>query len=347
MLNALLTRAKATPVGHALAGALSPRTKARLRRLLSERRVRADAATAAHTNQLCDLLAASLYAEARRSPRFQDPRRLLGAGRKVFSQHDEDGIIAEIFRRVGTTNRFFVEFGCGDGLENCTTHLLLDRWRGVWLDGSAANLEVIRERFAHLLADGTLAARYTFITAENIEALFAELRVPEELDFLSIDIDYNDYWIWRAIQRWSPRVVAIEYNASLGDTAACVAPYGATRIWDGTNFYGASLRALEALGAAKGYRLVGCNFTGVTSFFVRDDLVGDRFAAPFTAANHYEPARYWVRMPNGHRPSFGPWVFPTVDADATDATDAAPGAVAAGDWTPVRRDDLQPAPPGF
>ena len=55
--------------------------------------------------------------------------------------------------------------------------------------------------------------------------------------------------------------------------------------------------------------MVGCNYTGVTAFFVRDDLVGDHFAAPFTAENHYEPPRYFVRMPNGHAPGFGPVVL--------------------------------------
>ncbi len=42
---------------------------------------------------------------------------------------------------------------------------------------------------------------------------------------------------------------------------------------------GASLKALERLGRTKGYCLVGCNYTGVTAFFVREDLAADRFAA--------------------------------------------------------------------
>ena len=30
----------------------------------------------------------------------------------------------------------------------------------------------------------------------------------------------------------------------------------------------------------------------MNSFFVRDDLLGDHFAAPYTAENHYEPQRF-------------------------------------------------------
>jgi hypothetical protein len=52
------------------------------------------------------------------------------------------------------------------------------------------------------------------------------------------------------------------------------------------------LGALTDLAATKGYSLVGCGLTGVNAFFVRDDCVGARFLAPFTAEQHYEPPRY-------------------------------------------------------
>ena len=254
-----------------------------------------------------DLLARLIYEQARSSPRFQDSKRLLGAGFKVYSQHDEDGIIEEIFRRIGTTDRFFVEFGVGDGLENCTTYCLLKGWRGVWIDGSAACYQGVLQNLDFLIRDKTLKMLYSFITAENIEELFRSQQVPPEFDLLSIDIDRNDYWIWKAIEAYRPRVVAIEYNASWKQTAACVVPYDSSSTWDGvTNYYGASMKALELLGAQKGYSLVGCNFTGVTCFFVRNDLLGSHFEAPFTSENHFEPARYFVRMPNGHAPGFGP-----------------------------------------
>lgn len=261
-------------------------------------------------SQLTTLVAHALYEEARGSPRAAEPKRLLRHGFKVYSQHDEDGITEEIFNRVGTTNRFFVEFGVGDGLENGTAYCLLKGWGGVWIDGSAVCVDAIEKNFRPFIDAGRLRVRYSFITAENIEQLFSELRVPAEFDLLSIDIDNNDYWVWQAIRNYSPRVVAVEYNASFKQTAACVVPYSPTNIWNHTNYFGASLKALEGLGRQKGYSLVGCNYTGVTAFFVRDDLVGDRFAAPFTSENHYEPPRYFVRMPNGHPPGFGPVVTP-------------------------------------
>jgi hypothetical protein len=198
--------------------------------------------------RLNELMTSFTYEQAFLTPRFQDPKRLLSYGFKVHSQHDEDGIIEEIFRRIGTRDRFFVEFGVGDGLENCSAYLLLKQWRGAWIDGSALCYRGILKNMASAIKAGHLRALYAFITAQNIEELFFSLQVPVEFDFLSIDLDRNDYWIWEAIRKYRPRVVAIEYNASWKQTASCAVAYDANSIFDGTICYGASLKALEILG---------------------------------------------------------------------------------------------------
>lgn len=306
-LNVALTRLKSDRRISSLVQRVPPGLKARMRRTV-------DRATQpslsqqilAQTSRTNDLLAHIAYENAMSKPRYQDERRLLRYGFKAYSQHDEDGIIEEIFRRIGTTDRYFVEFGVGDGLENCTTYCLLKNWSGAWIDGSADCFEGIQRHLGFLIKEGRLRAKYSFITAENIESLFQELRVPGRFDFLSIDIDRNDYWVWKSITRYRPRVVAVEYNASFGSEAACAVPYNPTAIWDRTNYTGCSLKALEYLGKEKGYALVGCNYSGATAFFVREELLGDQFAAPYTSENHYEQARYFIRMLNGHRPNFGP-----------------------------------------
>ena len=50
---------------------------------------------------------------------------LSAAELRVFSQNGEDGVLAEIFSKIGTTNQFFVEFGVQDGIE-CNSFF---RWR--------------------------------------------------------------------------------------------------------------------------------------------------------------------------------------------------------------------------
>ena len=79
-------------------------------------------------------------------PRYGDPRRLLRYQYQVCSQNGEDGIIQEIFRRVGTTNRVFAEVGVGDGNENNTAFLLSQGWRGFWIDGSNEFVSAVKAR---------------------------------------------------------------------------------------------------------------------------------------------------------------------------------------------------------
>ena len=59
----------------------------------------------------------------------------------MFSQNGEDGLIAEIFKRIGTTNRYFVDFGSSDGFENNTVLLLRQGWGGLWIDADTAARE--------------------------------------------------------------------------------------------------------------------------------------------------------------------------------------------------------------
>jgi hypothetical protein len=242
-------------------------------------------------------------------PRNADPKRLVRHGYKVYSQNDEDGIIAEIFRRIGTTSRTFVEFGVETGVECNTAKLLIEGWRGLWIEANATSATAIRQNFAPFIADRKLVLQESRVTVENINTLIGQGGLSGEIDLLAIDIDGNDYWVWKAIDVAAPRVVVIEYNATLRPPMALVVPYRPDARWDGSNHYGASLEALVRLAAAKEYRLVGCSIAGVNAFFVRADLVGDRFLAPATAQEHYEPPRHYFHMlPAGHRSRPGPFV---------------------------------------
>ncbi|GAL95265.1 MULTISPECIES: hypothetical protein [Microcystis] len=241
-----------------------------------------------------------------KNPKYDNPRKLNRYEFKVFSQAGEDGIISEIFNRIGTTNKFFVEFGVGNGLENNSAYLLVKGWQGYWIEGSERFCKSIRQSFEDLIANQQLTLKNTFITAANIEDLFREGNVPTELDLLSIDIDGNDYWVWQAITNYRPRVVIVEYNAIYPPESSWVMQYNPSHQWKYNSHVGSSLKALEKLGHQKGYKLVGCSFSGVNAFFVREDLLADHFFSPFSAENHYEPARYFLcSQKAGHPRAFG------------------------------------------
>jgi len=224
--------------------------------------------------------------------RAADPKTLTAYGYTAYSQADEDGILQEIFQRIGTTDRRFVEFGCGDGLENNSTYLLLTGWTGLWMDGSPQNIKDVRREFTDYLSDGRLVLNQVFITRENINSLISSAGFEGEIDLLSIDIDGNDYWMWEAITAIRPRVVAIEYNATFRPPHKLVQEYNESHVWKSNNYFGCSLKALEELGERMKYVLVGCSYAGTNAFFIREDLAGDKFSAPYTAEHHYREPMY-------------------------------------------------------
>lgn len=175
--------------------------------------------------------------------------------RKWFAQSGEDRIAARIFKQIGVTNRFAVEFGAADGRRKSNTKYFRDRgWSSRLFDVQPLDPEV----------------QQATMTAENVNAIFAEAGIPQEFDLLSIDIDGNDLWVWKALT-YRPRVVIIEYNPKFGPFKSRTVPYDPARFWDGTIYYGASVLALTRLGAEKGYDLVASTRSNL--IFVRAGLV--------------------------------------------------------------------------
>lgn len=234
--------------------------------------------------------------------RLRDPRALERFGYKVYSQNDEDGILQEIFRRIGTTNRVFVEFGTQDGLESIGHYLLLRGWRGLWIEGDEDAVERIKEYFRPAIFARQLSVRNEFITKDNINSIISSAGISGQIDLLSVDVDGNDYHIWKAIEVVSPRVVIVEYNGKIPPDLDWKMAYDADHIWDGTDRHGASLKALELLGKEKGYTLVGTCLSGVNAFFVRSDMVNDAFMPPYTAEYLYNPLRLDLKFVTNHPP---------------------------------------------
>lgn len=176
-----------------------------------------------------------------------------------YSQNGDETIINFIFYNIGVTNMFFVEFGAGDGYSNSNTRLLKENgWNGLMIDGdNKGNNEVKNE----------------FITAENINDIFRKYNVPEKFDFLSIDIDGNDYWVWNNLE-YKPRVIIIEFNPNFKKGVSKTIKYNPEHIYKHDNYYGASFSALKKLGVKKGYVLVYQNMS-TNMIFILKELVSE------------------------------------------------------------------------
>ena len=197
---------------------------------------------------------------------------------RCYSQNSEDGILLYIFSLLGTTNRRVVEICAGDGIECNAANLLINHaWRGLLVDGDPE--QVGRGRAFYSTCRNTWVSPPTFIdawvTAENVDALITSHGFAGPVDLLSLDVDGNDYWIWKALNCITPQVVVLEFNAACGPEQSLTISYQPDFRLDLTvqpYACGASLPAFVKLARSKGYRLVGLQSLGFNAFFVREGL---------------------------------------------------------------------------
>lgn len=224
---------------------------------------------------------------------------------KIRSQNGEDGILLNVFSRIGATSRRFLEFGCSTGLECNSANLALGfGWSGLLLDANPTHVTKARIFFDdHLGAHrDRVEIRAGYVTPENINDLLADATPEgEELDLLSIDVDSIDYWIWAAIDpRFRPRVVVCEYNAGFGPTRSLtVTPREGFDPFEQhpSGFYhGASVAALHKLATGRDYQLIGCDSAGVNTFFVRRDCAAG--LPDLEPAEAYRPNTWRVDTPD-------------------------------------------------
>jgi hypothetical protein len=190
---------------------------------------------------------------------------------KIFSQFGEDGIINYLTKKIEIKDKTFIEFGVED-YEEANTRFLLEarNWKGLIFDSSIKNINKIKRKDYYWKFN--LIAEKEFITAENINEIIRSKFNNEEIGLMSIDVDGNDYWIWKSLEIVKPKIIVIEYNARFGSDKSVVVPYNKNfnRIVAhySSIYFGASLKALNNLAKTKDYSLIGTNLNGNNAFFV-------------------------------------------------------------------------------
>ena len=226
--------------------------------------------------------------------------------KRRFSQHGEDGILQYLLNTLDITNGYFLEFGFSVNQCNLLSLMLHNDFDGTFIDANNKTVDLFNK--AARLKNFKSKAVYSFLNVENLPSIVSK-NIRRPIDVLSIDVDGNDYWFWKALD-CTPAVVVIEYNATLGTDKSITIPYDPEfdrHEKHSSGFYaGASLTAMQKLGNEKGYALVGCDSWGVNAFFVRRDLLREELkevtpAEAFYPHNNrllrdYDQSRQWAEI---------------------------------------------------
>lgn len=216
--------------------------------------------------------------------------------KKIFSQNGEDGITMKLIELIYNDNnndKFYVEFGVQNGFE-CNTRLLreLYNWKGLQMDGYNEN--------------NNFNLQKEFITKENIIELLIKYNVPYNINLLSVDIDFNDFYCLNEIlKNYKCDIIICEYNATHLPTEDKIVVYNRYLMWDGSNYFGASLLSLDKLAKKYNYSLIYCDANGVNCFFIHNDIIKNKnlqFKNMEDITKIYKPARYGPGPNGGHRP---------------------------------------------
>jgi hypothetical protein len=233
-------------------------------------------------------------------PKIQD------AGFRVYSQFEEDGIILYVLAMIGFRTRRVVEMCCGSGDECMATNLILNHgFHGYLFDGSQQNISRAEQFFSKkkdcLLYRPVLTQGW--ITAENVNSLLVDSGCAGEVDLFSLDIDGNDYWVWKAIEAINPRLVVCETQDIIPSDRSltiayqpdfdCWSKHGAEQ-----DYRSVSLLAMQKLFKKRGYRLIGAHRHGFNAFFLREDEGANLFPEVSIQEIH---DNYWTKWGQANR----------------------------------------------
>ena len=193
---------------------------------------------------------------------------------KVFSQFGDDGILQFLVNNLQFDNdsKNFLEFGVEDYSESNTRFLLINNnWSGIVIDSDFNNIKKIKQKDFYWRYE--LDAYCEFVTKENINTIL-EQKLGKNIGIISIDIDGNDYWVFKEIKS-KPILFIIEYNSLFGFDKNLTIPYKKNFNRNSEHYsnlyWGCSLNALIQEAKNKDYQFIGTNLAGNNSYFVRQD----------------------------------------------------------------------------
>jgi hypothetical protein len=182
--------------------------------------------------------------------------------KNVYSQNGEDGVIAEIIRRIGLQTSWTCDVGAWDGRYGSNCYALVKRgWPCLMIEADARKYEYLQQLARRVGNIKPFHARVEYQDGPNsLDAIVGQAQLPGPIELISIDIDSYDYHVWRSFEH-RPAIVVIEIGSGV--------PPGERYVYSGGTRLTSFTSMLE-LGQSKNYTLA-CH-TG-NMIFVRNEEV--------------------------------------------------------------------------
>ena len=189
---------------------------------------------------------------------------------KYTSQNNEDGIIDYIFKKI-PNNKYFVEIGFS--FYECNTlNLIKNGWEGKLIDINKDECLSLKRLLSFFYPKSNIQVINEKIIKENINDLVFSNQNKEFIDFFSLDVDGNDYWILKELNVEKINVICCEYNHYLGNHVSKTIPYNPDHKWTNNGCFGASLNAITELMNKKGFSLIAVESSGTNAFYIKNNL---------------------------------------------------------------------------
>ncbi len=193
---------------------------------------------------------------------------------KFTSQNNEDGIIDYIFSQI-PNNKYFVEIGFSY-YECNSLNLIKNGWSGKLIDADRDECLTLKRLASFFYPKSNIKIINKKISIENINNLIFPETNGQIIDFFSLDIDGNDYWVLKELNTEKINVICCEYNHYIGNKVKKTMPYNPNHVWKNNGCFGASLEAITVLLDKKGFNLVAVESSGTNAFFVKKKYI-DKF----------------------------------------------------------------------
>ncbi|MFH2069017.1 MAG: hypothetical protein ABII89_06110 [Candidatus Omnitrophota bacterium] len=142
---------------------------------------------------------------------------LLEHKRDVYSQSGEDGIIETILGIIPQNDKWCVEFGAGYGLLLSNTRHLIESkgYSAVLIEADKKKFGGLQRNYANRSNIILINKFVGFTKDDNLDRILSAAPVPYDFDLLSIDIDGNDYHARKAISKYRPKIIVVEFNPTI------------------------------------------------------------------------------------------------------------------------------------